>query len=154
MTKLATLRVNGGAARPLIMLALVASTACDVFQAERFIDPPEGSYTPTRLELSVDGQSEVVDAAMVTPEFFSTPGIQPLLGRLFVEPDYQSGRAAILAHRFWTERFGSAPTIIGSKLEVDGRTLTVVGIAPPAFQPRGAGVLWLPAAAVPNQIGK
>jgi hypothetical protein len=140
----------------LFTLAMMASTGCLGFGVERSVDAPDGSYTAVRWRVTVDGQSEVIDGAQVTPEFFSASGTQPLLGRLFVESEFRSGQrpVGIVAHRYWAERFGSSPTIIGTSLELDGRTVVIVGVAPPGFQPRGAGVLWTPATSVPSQIEK
>ena len=125
MLKLVALPVRGAAAGCLFTLALMASTGCFSFGVERSVDAPDGSYTAVRWRVTVDGQSEEIDGARVTPAFFSTSDTQPLLGRLFVEPEYQSGHGevGILAHRYWTERFGSTPSMIGSTLEVDGRTV-------------------------------
>jgi hypothetical protein len=126
--------------RCLFTLALMACTACFGFGVERSVDAPDGSYTPARWRVTVDGRSEDIDGARVTPAFFAASGTQPLLGRLFTEPEYQSGLpAGILAHRYWTERFGSSPSIIGSTVEVDGRTVVVVGIAPSGFSRKAPG---------------
>jgi hypothetical protein len=106
--------------------------------------------------VTVDRQPGEIDGARVTPAFFSTSGTQPLLGRLFIAPEYQSTErpVGILAHRYWTDKFRSSPAIIGSTLEVDGRTVVIVGVAPSGFQPRGAGLLWMPATPLANRIEK
>ena len=154
--KFVALLVRGSAALCLFTLALIACTACFGFGVERIVDAPDGSYTPARWRVTVDEQSQDIDGARITPAFFATSGIQPLLGRLFVEPEYQSGQepVGILAHRYWTERFGSTPTIIGSTLEVNGRSIVIVGVAPPGFEPQGAGVLWMPTSSEPGRIEK
>lgn len=148
--------MRGAAALGLFTLALIGCTACFGFGVERIVDAPDGSYTPARWRVTVDGQSQEIDGARITPAFFASSGIQPLLGRLFVEPEYQSGKepVGILAHRYWTERFGSTPTIIGSTLEVNGRSIVIVGVAPPGFEPQGAGELWLPTTSEPGRIEK
>jgi hypothetical protein len=155
MWKFFALLVRGSGAQCLLTLALMMSTACFGLGVERTVDAPDGSYTPARWRVMVDGESDHIDGATVTPAFFSTSGTQPLLGRLFTEPEYQSALPArILAHRYWTKRFGSTPAIIGSTLEVEGRRIVIVGVAPPGFRPQAAGVLWLPKPPGSNGIEK
>ncbi len=52
---------------------------------------------------------EQVQAVTVSPGFFSTLGVQPMLGRVFSPDEDQPGRSqvVVLSHRFWQERFGS-----------------------------------------------
>jgi predicted permease len=47
----------------------------------------------------------------------------------------------VLTDRFWTRRFGSDPTIVGRKIQLDGKTVEVVGVMPPGFE---HPILWGP----------
>lgn len=107
---------------------------------------PRDSFTAGRFTVVIDGASDSLEGAAVTPEFFSTEGVQPMLGRLFIAPEYGSATAAVavLSHGYWVDRFRSAPTAIGTSIEVDGRSRVIVGVTPPAFRPDGAGRLWIP----------
>jgi hypothetical protein len=109
------------------------------------IGAPEGSFTPAKFSVKVGEVTETVDGAVVTAQFLSAGNVI-LLGRGFVEPDNAAGAqgVAVLSHRYWTERFQSAPTVIGTKIVVDGRPRLIVGVAQPAFDPDRAGLLWIP----------
>ena len=54
---------------------------------------------------------EQVAGFRVTPGFFETLGVQPILGRTFAEAEGQPGadRAVVLSHTFWTRRFNADP---------------------------------------------
>ena len=55
------------------------------------------------------------------------------------------GSAAVLNHDYWTRRFGGDDGVVGRTLRINGRPVTVVGVAAPGFQ--GTGIhscdVWL-----------
>jgi predicted permease len=63
-------------------------------------------------------------------------GIQPALGRWFVDADHAPGaiETVILMDGYWRRGFGSDPTIIGRQVAVGSRPRVVVGIMPPSFR--------------------
>lgn len=72
----------------------------------------------------------------VTGQYFGTLGLQPALGRLLQPSDNEPGAdhmVAVLSHGFWVDRLGGRPGILGDVLRVNGRSYTIVGVAPPAF---------------------
>ena len=99
---------------------------------------------------SPGGRTERTWGHLVTSSYFSTLGVRPLLGRFFDRDDQQSGRAAVvvISHRFWEERLGSDPAIVGKTIQIGGSASTVIGVGPDEF--RGASPalfpadLWLP----------
>ena len=110
---------------------------------------PRDSYTPGSFKVTIDGADETVQGSTVTAPFFAAEQVQPLLGRFFIanaeyQPQLPGLNVAVLSHRYWVERFKSAPTVIGSKVVVDGRPRVIVGVAPPTFDPEGAGLIWIP----------
>ena len=94
------------------------------------------------------GQPESVFAVQVTPNFFSTLGVKPQLGRDFHEgEDEPSGpHSAILTHSFWKNRFGGDPAVVGRSIQLDSNSVTIVGVLPPEFEfaPRGNVQIWVP----------
>ena len=91
---------------------------------------------------------EQVAGFRVTPGFFETLGVQPMLGRTFTEAEGQPGanRDVILSHTFWTRRFNADPALLGRTIRLDGTPYEVVGVMPPRFVlPYGADV-WAPLA--------
>ena len=55
-----------------------------------------------------------------------------------------SAPVAILSEAFWKEKFDGSPTIIGQRITLDGRAVTVVGVAQPNFTGPAGARLWLP----------
>ena len=88
------------------------------------------------FNLTGSGESERLQARLVSANFLATLGIQPIRGRDFVASDDQPGAApvAIISHALWQRRFGGDETIIGKQLALSGQQFTVIGITPPNFQ--------------------
>jgi predicted permease len=65
-------------------------------------------------------------------------GMQTALGRGLSRSDAIEGRdpepVAVLAHRFWMERLGGDPNVIGKTLQLDRKNYTIVGVAAPRFR--------------------
>ena len=63
-------------------------------------------------------------------------GVDAALGRTFRSEEGKPGRddVVVLSHALWTRRFGADPGIVGSRVLVDARPHTVIGILPPTFQ--------------------
>ncbi|MGH9310591.1 MAG: ABC transporter permease [Vicinamibacterales bacterium] len=91
------------------------------------------------------GEPARVATAGVSASFFETLGAAPALGRAFSVDDDLPNAApvAILSHVIWTTRFGADPSVVGSRIEMDG-VRTVVGVMPQGFDyPRGTD-FWIP----------
>lgn len=127
-----------------LLAAFVLTVGCD--QPAATPDPPAGSYESRTYQLRFGGTSVPADGAAVTPEFF--PGVQtaPLLGRVFIDADFQSssGPVIVLSSVVWEERLGSVPGVIGQEIEVDGGRARVVGIMPRGFGVPDAARVWTP----------
>lgn len=90
--------------------------------------------------------AEHVNGASVTPGFFSTLGVTPMIGRTF-EADSASPLLAhevVLSNTIWRTRFGGDPHILDSTITLSGAPYTVVGIMPREFVFPAAADLWLP----------
>jgi putative ABC transport system permease protein len=82
------------------------------------------------------GDPERLQGRIVSAGFFSTLGIQPLLGRDFLAEDDRPGAtpAAILSYGFWQRRFGADESVIGKQLTLNNQSFTVVGVTASNFQ--------------------
>jgi putative ABC transport system permease protein len=71
-----------------------------------------------------------------TGNLFELLGVQPARGRNFVWQESWDGTedVAMLSFRLWQQRFGGDPEVIGDKLVLDGKPLTVVGVLPADFR--------------------
>lgn len=101
---------------------------------------------PQPLE-PADGEPVQVQTAGVTPNFFRTLGVEPLLGRDFVAsdgdptaPGVQPGdpgfvnTIAILDHGTWQSLFGADPGVVGRMVTVGGTPTEIVGVLPEDFR--------------------
>jgi predicted permease len=82
---------------------------------------------------SVDGsRSENLPGSLVTPNWFSTLGLRPLFGRNFREEEDRTGQdgVVILSYDFWQTRFHADPRMIGQRIVLNRRLVTVVGVLP------------------------
>ena len=79
---------------------------------------------------------EHVAGLKVTQSLFPMLGIEPILGRLFVEGEDKDGadREVILSYRLWQRRFSSDRNVLGKPIVLDGRAYVVVGVMPQGFQ--------------------
>jgi putative ABC transport system permease protein len=93
-------------------------------------------------------EPERVQGFRVSADFFPALGVQPALGRGFLEDEEMTGRhrRAVIGHGLWYRRFGGDPAIVGRTITLDAEPYEVVGIAPQGFDfPMGAEV-WAPLA--------
>ncbi|MBA3439286.1 MAG: ABC transporter permease [Pyrinomonadaceae bacterium] len=94
-----------------------------------------------------------IESARVSADFFSTLGARAALGRTFIAEEDRpgAGRAVVLNHRFWQNRFDGDPGLIGQTITLSGDNYLVVGVMPSEFDfPKGVDV-WTPLTATMNQ---
>lgn len=101
-----------------------------------------------------DGQGDSgitrrVFAATVSSGYFETFGVPPAQGRSFTLEEERPGAAepvAVVSHGLW-QRYGGGDDFLGSTLRLNGRPITVVGIAAEGFTGTTAMFspeIWLP----------
>jgi len=90
----------------------------------------------TDLTLTGAGEAAHVQANYTSPNFFDVMRVQPLIGRTFVAAEAQPGKdnVAVLGYAFWKKHFGADPGVAGRKVELDGRSYTVIGVLPRTMQ--------------------
>ena len=103
------------------------------------------SVTPVGVRF--DGETRVMSARIVEPNYFHTMGLSPVLGRGF-EPS-ETSPVAVIGNRTWLAEFSGDPSVLGRALVINGSPFTVVGVAP-AELATAQGIfrvdVWLPAA--------
>ena len=94
---------------------------------------------------SRDGAAQGVFADLVTPNFFTALGVTPAAGRLFTDSD--RAPVVVLSHRFWAERYGGDPAVVGAAMRLGDETFTIVGVVRREFHGNTllAPDLWMPA---------
>src|SRR5216683_1005449 len=86
--------------------------------------------------LTVDKSTKPVQPVFVSGNFFQLLGIHPYLGRFILPSEGNMPGAdpvVVLSYRYWKTRFNSDPDILNKPAMVDGRAVTIVGIAPEGF---------------------
>ena len=114
-------------------------------------DPPTAipsaeTFRGQPFNIGVGDNVEKVNGAAVNDAFFHEAKIQPLLGRLFLDPEYKTAdaRVVVLGASLWQRRFGSDPAVLGETLMVDRQACTVVGILPKTFHFPADSEIWIP----------
>ena len=82
------------------------------------------------------GPSERVLVTWVTGNYFPLLDIRPAFGRLIHEDEGGPNRidaVVVLGYSSWQRRFGGDRSVVGRTALVNGRSCTIVGVAPPDF---------------------
>ena len=107
------------------------------------------AYQLTLLNRIQDGRSRVVFAEAASGNYFQVLGIRPVLGRPFTPDDDVAGAppTTILGYHYWQREFGGRPDVLGQTLRLNGRAVTIIGVAPPSYKGGLVGFvvdLWIP----------
>jgi predicted permease len=107
---------------------------------------PMAAWTYGGGTVSEPGDAEYESGREISPELFSVLGIPLVRGRAFLPDDDRLGAApvVIISDRLWQRRFDRSSAAVGLPLLLDGRSYTVVGIAPAGFQLDGEVELFTP----------
>ena len=76
---------------------------------------------------------------LVDGGYFSFFGARPAAGRLFQPADDRADAEPVMvaSHFFWKGALGGDPALVGRPIRVNGRTFTLIGVAPQGFQGPG-----------------
>jgi putative ABC transport system permease protein len=112
-----------------------------------------GAYSSDNFNLTGQGQPERVSSGQVTASFFTTLGVAPLRGRVFLPDEDKPGnsQAVIIGESYWQRRFGRSESILGSTLTLDDKSYVVVGIMPRTLRFPNEYDLWVPLALDPTR---
>ena len=107
----------------------------DLRSAIRSLDPV-AAWTYSGGTISEPGEPEYVAGRYISADLFSVLGLPLLRGRAFLAEEDQRGAppVAIISNSLWQRRFGGSPAAIGARLVYDGKSFTVVGVAPAGFR--------------------
>jgi putative ABC transport system permease protein len=107
--------------------------------------------TASAAVAGIGGESEPVQRKIVSGNYFSVLQVQPAVGRAF-RGDEEEQQAAVIGDRWWRQAFGGSRDAIGRQIDLDGKSFTVVGVAPPEFLSETLGEsvdVWATMAAMP-----
>jgi macrolide transport system ATP-binding/permease protein len=104
------------------------------------------------------GTTERITGELVSGNYFSVLGVNPVSGRLIVMGDVQAddeSPVAVLSYGIWQRVFGSDSQIAGKSVLLSGHSFTVVGVAPAQFEGTTVGSptdVWLPLTMQPEAM--
>ncbi len=92
-------------------------------------------YDTGMVTMTGDGEADRIRVTATTPSFAQVLRVAPVIGRWFNDDEGLPGAApvAVLSHRLWTRRFGSAHDVVGRSLILDGVRAEIIGVMPAGF---------------------
>jgi predicted permease len=107
---------------------------------------PIAAWTYGGATLSDPGEAEYVDGREISSELFSVLGISLPKGRAFLPEEDRPGAAPviIISYGLWQRRYAAGPATIGKSIIFDGKSYTVVGIAPAGLRLDGDADVFTP----------
>ncbi len=114
--------------------------------------------------------SESLEGMVVTRDYFRVLGVQPLVGRTFLESEtvFPSAPVIVIGYDFWQRKYNGDPNVVGKPLRMSRRETppTIVGVMPPGirflpspgaaqepnYNVNGHVDFWLPAAPNPQRL--
>ncbi|MGA8034826.1 MAG: ABC transporter permease [Candidatus Acidiferrales bacterium] len=119
--------------------------------------PAFRSLSIYRYGMEVVGEpnsTERIQTMRVSPDFFTTLGLGPAIGREFTDEETSSDtdHVAILSDAYWRQQFNADPNVLGKTIRVNSVTRTVVGVLPASFRFLSSDArVFLPFASDPGQ---
>ena len=104
----------------------------------------------TIVGVSWRNQAEDKDAEIVSGNYFHVLGLKPALGRLMTPQDdtvRNANPVLVLSYDYWKTRFAASRDVVGQTVLINGRSFTILGVAPENFQSAIGG--YKPAVFVP-----
>jgi predicted permease len=121
------------------------------FQRESKAFSSIGGFIGSAYESTGAGAPFKAFAERVSSSLFPLLGIEPILGRTFTQrEDDDASPVTVISYGLWKERFHSDPHVLGTKIDLDRRPYTIIGVMPRGFEfPLDAGRLshrdlWVP----------
>jgi predicted permease len=136
--ELAELRIAGGNTGFGINDGPFANFTIPMWQeVRRHHDPFSGVFAWRTSDVMVGKLSEAkrLHGLEVSGEFFSVLGVVPWQGRL-IEPQDESSclpSKAVASYQYWKAEMGGQPITANTTIQVEGRTIQILGVTPPGF---------------------
>ncbi|HEV8348486.1 MAG TPA: ABC transporter permease [Vicinamibacterales bacterium] len=132
--RLVMLLTQSRRASPFPMRAVFPGDFLD-WQRENRVFDSMAAFQGATFSVTTGGDPERLLGAMVTRDFFETMGVEPIAGRTFRS---RSGEAdpsdtVVIGERVWRRRFNANPALVGQRVTLDGRPLTLIGVMPAGF---------------------
>ena len=105
-----------------------------------------GAWSPRGFTIVGPQGPERAPGATASASFFKVISAPPVIGRYFSDDEDRRGgeRVAVISEGLWKRRFQQSADVLGSPLQIDGETYTIVGIAPSGFSETWRLDVWTP----------
>jgi putative ABC transport system permease protein len=97
-----------------------------------------------RVNLTGRGDAVQVEAALISPGYFSALGVAPQRGRDFGDSERTdtTGARVLISDGLWRRQYGADEALVGRDVSVGGSPSTIVGVMPPGMLPRNVDI-WI-----------
>lgn len=88
------------------------------------------------VQVTDEGRPDQSFANYVSGNFFTALGVNPARGRLIMPGEGEAPgqpTLAVLDYLYWQRRFKGDPSVVGRQVRINGKTATIIGIAPRQF---------------------
>jgi predicted permease len=95
------------------------------------------AYTGRTFKVGNEAGTELVQGQFVSGNYHALLGVRFAMGGGFAREDDRAvggSPIAVISDGYWTRRFGRRPDVLGARLVVGGRTVTIVGVTAPDFE--------------------
>lgn len=112
-------------------------------------------YHSMPFQLYGNGEPQRVQTGVVSDNFFKMLGVQPLIGRAFLPGEEAVGAppVVLLSYRYWMQKLGGDPKVVGTTFTMNDKIHTVIGVLPPLPTYPDDNDIWMPAGACPFRDG-
>jgi predicted permease len=111
------------------------------------------ALAPITVTLTGVGEPERLQGARVSWNYFDLLGAGITVGRAFVEADNEGdGDQIVLSDGLWRRRFGGRADVIDSTATLDGRAVTIVGVAAAELNFPATAEFWRPLIFTPQDL--
>jgi len=113
-------------------------------------------YTSWSGNLSGGDRPQRIRGLRVGHKFFSTLGVQPMLGRSFSVDEGSEGGpdVAILTYELWRDLFGSDRGIVGRDIVLNSAPYTVIGVLPEGAEFPGSPRIYVPLQFIGSELSR
>jgi predicted permease len=123
------------AVQPLIGQSPISYPQFLAWREQKDVFDEVATFTTGSVAFTGSGDAEELTVLSVSHNLLPLMGVSPVLGRGFTaDEEARSAKPVVLlTHSFWRDRFHSDRSVLGQKLTLNDRVLTIIGVLPPEF---------------------
>jgi putative ABC transport system permease protein len=99
----------------------------------------EGLIATSQTEVALirSGASQMVNAEIVSGNYFTVLGVRPTLGRVFTQSEDKQedgDPVAVISYEFWKGHLAADPRVVGETVSISGHPFQIIGVSAPQFR--------------------